>query len=302
MLKINFKKNRRSRTTLYLIVISLLLIQFYNLASPGIAADPVRTDTSVQVANDMINNSTVYPDLLVLDVRTVEEFNTNHLHNATLIPLAELAGRLAELAPYNDTEIIVYCRSGSRSLQASNILVANNFTKIFNMLGGINAWIGAGYGYWLNNDPVRTDISVNVANDMINNNTAYPDLLVLDVRTVEEFNTNHLHNATLIPLAELAGRLAELASYNDTEIIVYCQSGSRSLQASDILVANNFTKIFNMLGGINTWINAGYDYWLNENAPSIDIVVIVVVFVSIIGIVAVLVLFYSRRLKVRKRD
>jgi len=189
MLKINFKKNRRSRTTLYLIVISLLLIQFYNLASPGIAADPVRTDTSVQVANDMINNSTVYPDLLVLDVRTVEEFNTNHLHNATLIPLAELAGRLAELA-----------------------------------------------------------------------------------------------------------------SYNDTEIIVYCQSGSRSLQASDILVANNFTKIFNMLGGINTWINAGYDYWLNENAPSIDIVVIVVVFVSIIGIVAVLVLFYSRRLKVRKRD
>jgi len=189
MLKINFKKNRRSRNTLYLIVISLLLIQFYNLASPGIAADPVRTDISVQVANGMINNNTAYPDLLVLDVRTVEEFNTNHLHNATLIPLAELGGRLAELASYNDTEIIVYCRSGSRSLQASTILVDNNFTKIFNMLGGINAWIGA-----------------------------------------------------------------------------------------------------------------GYDYWLNENAPTIDIVVIIVIFVSIIGIIAVLVLFYRRRLKLRKSD
>ena len=89
--------------------------------------------------------------------------------------------------------------------------------------------------------------------------------------------------------------------YNDTEIIVYCQSGSRSEQVSNILVANNFTKIFNMLGGINTWINAGYDYWLNENAPSIDIVIIVI-FVSIIGIVAVLGLFYVRRLKVRKSD
>ncbi len=147
MPRIKFKKNKRSRSTLYLIVFLLFLIQFYNFTSSGIAADPVRTDISVQVANDMINNNTAYPDLLVLDVRTIEEFNTNHLYNATLIPLVELAGRLGELVAYNDTEIIVYCRSGSRSLEASNTLVANNFSKIFNMLGGINAWIAAGYDY-----------------------------------------------------------------------------------------------------------------------------------------------------------
>ncbi len=144
MRKIKFKKNRWSRRTLYLIVISLFLIQFYNFTSSGIAADPVRTDISVHVANDMINNNTGYPDLLVLDVRRVDEYNTNHLYNATLIPSAELAGRLSELASYNDTEIIVYCRSGSRSLEASNTLVANNFSKIYNMLGGITAWIAAG--------------------------------------------------------------------------------------------------------------------------------------------------------------
>ena len=138
-------------------MISLLLIQFYNMASPGKAADPVRTDISVHVANDMINDNTTYPDLLVLDVRRVDEYKTNHLHNATLIPLAELAGRLAELASYNDTEIIVYCRSGSRSLLASDILVANNFTKIFNMLGGIDAWIAAGYDYWPKRDAMNFD-------------------------------------------------------------------------------------------------------------------------------------------------
>ena len=150
MLKTKFKKNRKSRSTLYLIVISLLLIQFYNFASLGIAADPEITDISVHLANDMINNNTAYPDLLVLDVRTDGEYNTNHLHNATLIPLAELEGRLAELAPYNDTEIIVYCNSGVRSLEASEILVANNFTKIYNMLGGISTWIAEGYDYWVN--------------------------------------------------------------------------------------------------------------------------------------------------------
>lgn len=147
MLKINFKKIKLSRSTIYLIIASLLLFHVYNFTSFG-AADPVRTDISVHVANNMINNNTGYPDLLVLDVRTIEEFNTKHLYNATLIPLAELEGRLSELASYNDTEIIVYCRSGVRSLQASNILVANNFSKIFNMLGGIDVWIDVGFDYW----------------------------------------------------------------------------------------------------------------------------------------------------------
>ncbi|MBY8980596.1 MAG: rhodanese-like domain-containing protein [Candidatus Lokiarchaeota archaeon] len=135
---------------------------------------------------------------------------------------------------------------------------------------------------------------------MINNNTAYPDLLVLDVRTREEFNTNHLHNATLIPLAEIEGRLAELALYNDTEIIVYCRTGSRSQEASEILIDNNyynFTKVYNMLGGINAWIAEDYDYWLNEDILSIDFA-LPVFLVSIIGIIFVLVLFSKRRWKV----
>ena len=165
MSKIKFKKIRKGRSTFYLLLTSLLLIQFYNLASPGLTADPVRTDISVSEANDMINNDATYPDLLVLDVRTVEEFSGNHLHNATLIPLAELEGRLAELAPYNDTEIIVYCNTGVRSGQASDILINNayyNFTKIYNMEGGISAWIAAGYDYWLNEDLPIIDFALPV--------------------------------------------------------------------------------------------------------------------------------------------
>jgi rhodanese-related sulfurtransferase len=146
-------------------------------------------------------------------------------------------------------------------------------------------------------DPVRTDISVNFANDMINNNTAYPDLLILDVRDVGEFNVNHLYNATLIPLSGLEGRIDELEPYKDTEIIVYCRSGSRSLQASNILVARNFTKIYNMLGGINAWIDAGYDYWSNPNAISIEFFLPVFVF-TVFGIIFVLLLIYQRRSKV----
>ncbi|MFW9971526.1 MAG: rhodanese-like domain-containing protein [Candidatus Odinarchaeota archaeon] len=94
----------------------------------------------------MINNSTQYPDLVILDVREQWEYNINHLCDSLLIPVSEIDARINELEAYKDTEIIVYCKGGSRSAQASQNLVDNyNFTKIYNMLGGIDAWCAAGY-------------------------------------------------------------------------------------------------------------------------------------------------------------
>jgi rhodanese-related sulfurtransferase len=102
--------------------------------------------TSIDVAstNDMIIGSS-YPNLIILDVRTQSEYNEGHLENAVLIPITELESRIDEILPYRNTEIIVYCKGGGRSAQASNILDSNNFTKVFNVLGGITAWESAGY-------------------------------------------------------------------------------------------------------------------------------------------------------------
>ena len=94
---------------------------------------------------------------------------------------------------------------------------------------------------------------------MINNNTLYPNLIILDVRDRSEYRVNHICDAILIPIQELESRLSELYSYNDTEIIVYCMSGVRSTLGSQILDENGFTKIYNMEGGIGGWISAGYE-------------------------------------------
>lgn len=110
---------------------------------------------SVQKAFEMINNYTQYPNLLILDVREQDEYDESHLYNATLIPLGQIDSRISELMPYNDTEIIVYCRTGVRGAVASQNLGGNyNFTKVFNMLGAINAWIAAGYPVWTSNNVV----------------------------------------------------------------------------------------------------------------------------------------------------
>ena len=103
------------------------------------------TDITAEEAHDMIYNKTLYPDLLALDVRSQSEYDSGHICNATLIPHTQLESRISELEPYKDTEIIVYCGSGVRSVTASNILDSHDFTKVFNMLGGMSAWNSEGY-------------------------------------------------------------------------------------------------------------------------------------------------------------
>ena len=86
-----------------------------------------------------------HPQAILLDVRTVKEFegksspNYGSLKNAINIPIQELNNRLAELNPYRNKEIIVYCSHSHRSPQASYLLTQNGFTNVTNMSGGMSA-------------------------------------------------------------------------------------------------------------------------------------------------------------------
>jgi rhodanese-related sulfurtransferase len=80
----------------------------------------------------------------------------------------------------------------------------------------------------------------------------------LDVREPDEWNSGHIPNTTLIPLGELQSRLNELPK--DKEIVVVCRSGNRSQQGRDILLANGFTSVTSMAGGVRGWGNAGYPF------------------------------------------
>ncbi len=96
-------------------------------------------DLSVQQGKEMIDRGEVF----ILDVRTREEYNESHIIGSTLIPVQELDIRFKELPL--DKKILVYCRTGGRSVTASEILVKNGFDQIYNMQGGITGWKNAGY-------------------------------------------------------------------------------------------------------------------------------------------------------------
>lgn len=81
---------------------------------------------------------------LVLDVRTPAEFADGHIPGAVLIPHDRLEQQLATLEPARDREIVLYCRSGRRSLLAENALREHGFTRLRQLDGSWRAWDAAG--------------------------------------------------------------------------------------------------------------------------------------------------------------
>ncbi|RUM76160.1 MAG: rhodanese-like domain-containing protein [Sulfurovum sp.] len=84
------------------------------------------------------------------------------------------------------------------------------------------------------------------------------NITLLDVRTIQEYKQGHLRDSQLIPLQALAQNLAMLKNDKNKKIIVYCQTGNRSVSASRILEKNGFTPL-NVKGGINALITAHAD-------------------------------------------
>ena len=77
-------------------------------------------------------------DIHLLDVREPHELEISQLQGADLIPLGQLAARLSELDSAD--EMVVLCKSGTRSARALELLASAGFRKVKNLKGGINAW------------------------------------------------------------------------------------------------------------------------------------------------------------------
>ena len=111
---------------------------------------PTGTDTAasgIQVVSPTDAAATIEEapdDLVILDVRTPEEFAEGHIDGATMIDFYEpdFAEQLATLDP--DVPYVLYCRSGNRSSQARTIMSELGFTTVDDVDGGILAWQSAG--------------------------------------------------------------------------------------------------------------------------------------------------------------
>lgn len=106
------------------------------------ATSPDLRVVSVNDAHAAINNAP--DDLVILDVRTVEEFTDGHIDGAVMLDFyrEDFAAELGKLDP--DVPYVVYCRSGNRSGQTLALMEGLGFQNVQDVDGGVLAWQDSG--------------------------------------------------------------------------------------------------------------------------------------------------------------
>lgn len=98
--------------------------------------------------------------------------------------------------------------------------------------------------------------------ERIENNSG--DIILLDVRTLEEYEESHLKNALLLPVQEISVKSLDSIGLGentkDKEIIIYCRSGARSKTAYDIMKSLGYTNIKSIQGGMIHWQEDNYPF------------------------------------------
>jgi rhodanese-related sulfurtransferase len=78
------------------------------------------------------------PQPVLLDVREPWEFEKARIAGAQLVPMREIVSRAAELDP--QSEVVVLCHLGGRSMQVALFLEKQGFSRVHNLVGGVDAW------------------------------------------------------------------------------------------------------------------------------------------------------------------
>jgi rhodanese-related sulfurtransferase len=76
-------------------------------------------------------------------------------------------------------------------------------------------------------------------------------MMLIDIRTDKEFERGHIPGAVHVPLAEIGDRVKKLKK--DKELVVYCQSGNRSIWAIKRLMGMGYKNLSSLKGGYNAW-------------------------------------------------
>ena len=81
---------------------------------------------------DVIALALAAPGALILDVRSVDEYEGGHVDGAVHVPVSQVAERMPTIAPDKEQQIVVYCAVGGRAAKAESTLRTMGYTKILN--------------------------------------------------------------------------------------------------------------------------------------------------------------------------
>ena len=126
------------------VVLLVMVLAATVLAGCGGSGSPtpqtgVRNISGAELQGMIANNQ----QTVVLDVRSVPEFNDGHIDGSVNMPINPMADFLTAISGLDrNATIVVVCGVGARSRQAADVLVTQGFTNVYNLTGGLAAWDG----------------------------------------------------------------------------------------------------------------------------------------------------------------
>ena len=118
----------------YILMIALVIGGLFMFMQSGNA-------NQTMTYQELQNKLNAKENFVLLDVRTLEEFNAGHIPSAILLPYDEINLKAETVLPEKEKEIVLYCRSGRRSAIAKKALVELGYKDVKDF-GGINRWQG----------------------------------------------------------------------------------------------------------------------------------------------------------------
>ncbi len=125
----------------YMIIIGILLV--VTILALGCSSDGEESEAGVNTINaeEAMELMASGDGFILVDVRTQAEYDEGHIEGAVLLPLDQLETLSEEQLTDKEATLFVYCRSGSRSAQASQLLVDLGYQNVYDF-GGIVDWPG----------------------------------------------------------------------------------------------------------------------------------------------------------------
>ena len=121
-------------------ILPLFLLLLLLTGCGGTASNASSEDGYQQISQEEAKEMMDTQDVIFLDVREQDEYDSGHIPGAVLLPVGTIDEETAaEVIPEKDSTVLVYCRSGNRSKTASSALAELGYTNIYEF-GGINTW------------------------------------------------------------------------------------------------------------------------------------------------------------------
>lgn len=186
------------------------------------------------------NSAKKKDEVLIIDVRSPEEYKVGHIENAININIEGFEESLAQIEDKKDFPIIVYCNSGKKSGQAAEILVNNGFKNVTNA-DGVKQFEYSLVHY----DELRGA----AFQEFINENK---DIILVDVRPEKQVSEEGMiAGAINVPFDAVEANLDKLPK--DKTIALYCNTGTKSVEVAKQLESLGYTNIVNSIEGVKEY-------------------------------------------------